>query len=120
MEKQKVEMFLAQNAKFLPQAKIQQLKDVLSKIDDEKFVYLQGITMKDPTTVLLFSIFLGAYGVDRFMLGDAGMGVLKLLTCGGCYIWWIIDAINAQDKTRNFNYQNLVKTLSMQGVTGLY
>ena len=49
--------------------------------------------MKDKTTAIILSIFLGWLGVDRFYLGYTGLGILKLLTCGGWGVWWVIDII---------------------------
>lgn len=48
---------------------------------------------KDWLTTLLLSIFLGSLGVDRFYLGSIGLGILKLVTCGGAGVWALIDII---------------------------
>lgn len=42
---------------------------------------------------LACSIVFGAFGVDRFIMGHIGLGILKLLTGGFGGIWWIVDII---------------------------
>ncbi len=42
---------------------------------------------------LIMSILFGSFGVDRFIMGHIGLGILKLITLGGCGIWWLIDLI---------------------------
>jgi TM2 domain-containing membrane protein YozV len=52
-----------------------------------------GYSDKEWMPALLLSLFVGVLGIDRFYLGYTGLGVLKLLTLGGCGIWALIDLI---------------------------
>ncbi len=42
---------------------------------------------------LIMSIVFGCLGVDRFLMGHVGLGILKLITLGGCGVWWLVDLI---------------------------
>jgi len=48
---------------------------------------------KDWAIAVLLSFYLGWLGIDRFYLGYTGLGVLKLVTLGGCGFWALVDAI---------------------------
>lgn len=48
---------------------------------------------KNKLTAILLSVFVGGLGIDRFYLGYTGLGVVKLLTCGGFGIWALIDLV---------------------------
>ena len=48
---------------------------------------------KDWLSTLLISFLVGWFGIDRFYLGYTGLGILKLITFGGCGIWYVVDLI---------------------------
>jgi RNA polymerase subunit RPABC4/transcription elongation factor Spt4 len=65
---------------------------------------------RDWIVTLILSLFVGEFGVDRFYTGYIGLGILKLLTFGGCGIWWLIDVILiATGKYKDSDGRPLVK-----------
>lgn len=110
MDQQKIDMYIMTNQKYFPQDKMVYLKDKLTTMDESKFSLLASIELKDPSTLLLVSIFVGVLGIDRFMLGETGMGILKLLTGGCCGILAIVDWFTVTKRTKELNF-NKVMTL---------
>jgi len=111
MEAQKVDMFIMSNSKFFESHQINFIRERLLAIDDSKWAMISTLQLKDPTTSLIVSILAGAFGIDRFMIGDTGIGVGKLLTCGGFGIWTIIDWFMIQKATRDKNMEKIQQFL---------
>lgn len=53
----------------------------------------EDVSDKEWLVTLLLAFFLGVFGVHRFYTGHTGIGVVQLLTLGGCGIWSFIDFI---------------------------
>lgn len=111
LDQQKIDMYIMTNQKYFPEEKIVYLKDRLRTMDEEKFSLISTIEMKKPTTLLLVSIFLGTLGIDRFMLGDTGMGILKLLTAGCCGILTIVDWFTVSKRTKDLNFNKVMSLI---------
>jgi TM2 domain-containing membrane protein YozV len=111
MESQKVDMFIMSNGKYFESHQLMPIRDRLLQVDDSRWSVLQTLQFKEPTTSLIISIIAGNLGVDRFMIGDTGMGVGKLLTCGGLGIWAIVDWFLIQGATREKNFAKLAQVL---------
>lgn len=110
MDIQKVDTFLMANQNKFEAAQIPVIRDKLLSLDDSRFNVLMATELKDPTTALILSICLGGLGIDRFYIGDIGLGVLKLLTAGVCGIMAIVDWCIIMSKTREKNF-NLIMSI---------
>jgi hypothetical protein len=107
VDKQKIDFFIMSNKDNFPVDKLPVIQQALSRMDENTFNNISMLQFKSPMTALLLSIFCGSLGVDRFYLGDTGLGIGKLLTAGGCGIWAIIDWFKIQDATRQKNFAQL-------------
>lgn len=111
MDAQKVDMFIMANGKFFEGHLIPQIRERLLQLDDSQWAMIQALQFKDPTTSLIVSLLGGNLGIDRFLIGDTGLGVGKLLTCGGLGIWAIIDWFMIMGATREKNMIKLQQSL---------
>lgn len=107
MDGQKVDMFIMTNGKYFESHHVNAIRERLMAIDESKWPMISTAQFKDPTTTLIVSILAGGLGIDRFMIGDTGLGIGKLLTCGGLGIWSIIDWFMIQKATREKNMEKI-------------
>ena len=86
------------------------LQSLTKDLTDEQlqtFAALYNGERKKSDTILIGGVvgLLGIGGVQRFMIGQIGMGILYLLTGGLCYIGTIIDLVNYKKLTFEYNMQ---------------
>lgn len=108
MDKSRVDMYMLTNSKYFETSALPMIRSRLENLSDDSFNLLQTIELKDPTVLLIISIFLGTLGIDRFFIGDIGMGILKLLTGGLCGILTIIDWFLIMKRTKEKNLEKIM------------
>jgi TM2 domain-containing membrane protein YozV len=85
--------------------------------DDElsQFCMIYRSKRKDPQLILILCLLglVGIAGVQRFVIGHIGMGILYFFTGGLCLIGTIIDAINHKELAMEYNAKMITETLSM-------
>lgn len=108
--------FLATNQKRFHTVDMLRIRENLSKMSDQELLMLNATDFKDPTISIVLSVLVGGLGVDRFYIGDVGLGVAKLLTAGGLGIWWIVDMFLIQKKTKDNNAEDYSETVMISQV----
>ncbi|MCI8594379.1 MAG: TM2 domain-containing protein [Oscillospiraceae bacterium] len=102
----KVDSYIMANSQYFPAEKIPYLKEKLKGADDAKFELVISTELKSPTVLLIISLFLGWVGISRFMLGNIGYGIVKILFCW-IFILTIVDWFLIMKKTRECNFNKL-------------
>lgn len=72
---------------------VDQAQTQLSAQDNEELVSPAAGGGKSQLVALILVIFVGGLGIHRFYLGYTSIGIIQLLTLGGCGIWALIDLV---------------------------
>lgn len=107
MEKSKIDQFVMANADKFPETAIMQVREKLEKLDEDKEAILLATPWKSPMVTFMLAFGLGGFGGDRFYMGQTGLGVAKLLTCGGGGIWSLVDLFTAFSRAKQYNLGRL-------------
>jgi TM2 domain-containing membrane protein YozV len=114
---------MAEFYKYLPELQGRELalvQELTKDYDDEKMMNYANVyrtRRKDPQMILLTTLlgFIVVAGVQRFIVGQIGMGILYLFTAGLCLIGTIIDAVNYQNLAFEYNQKVAQETALMIG-----
>lgn len=120
MEQKQVDQLIMMNSSKLAPEYVESIRDRLRDMDYAQAAVLFG-NLKDPTLAIILSVVVGSLGVDRFYIGDIGIGVAKLLvgiivgtiSCGTLFwVWWLVDIFLIMGATRKKNCETLLQTLA--------
>ena len=109
------------------------IMNLIPALEGEELIFLQSITRdlsneqlqtfiavyngkrRKTDQVLLGCIlgFFGFAGIQRFMVGQIGMGILFFFTAGFCFIGTIIDLVNHKQLTFKYNQQMARESMAM-------
>ncbi len=111
MDREKINVFLANKSDMFPSESLPMLKERLEQASPEQDMVILATSLTSPTVTLIVSIFVGELGIDRFIIGDVGIGIGKLLLtlcCGIGFIWWLIDLFLIMGATRKKNLKKIL------------
>ncbi len=103
-----VRLFIMSKGKYFDSASIPYIGEKLMQMNETQFMIANSLDYKDPMMMLVISIVGGTFGIDRFMIGDIGIGILKLMTAGLCGIMTVIDWFLIQNRTKEYNMKRFL------------
>ncbi|MBR6894343.1 MAG: TM2 domain-containing protein [Bacteroidaceae bacterium] len=111
MDAEKVNLFIATKGDNFPAESIPMIRERLMNLSSNNEMAIMAMDYTNPVLTIILSVLFGELGIDRFIIGDIGLGIGKLLTGGGCGIWWLIDLFLIMDATKKKNLEKLMMTI---------
>ncbi len=111
MEQEKVLQFLSINKDYFMDDETtdnKEIVDALLKMPESDLVNIMNFPFRKPTIVKAMALF----WMDRAYLGDYRKSILKAITWGGLFVWWVKDVKSAKTRAREYNRKQLVMAAS--------
>jgi TM2 domain-containing membrane protein YozV len=94
------------------------LQQLTNKLADDKlklFISIYNGKRKTAQTILICCLlgFVAFAGIQRFVVGQIGMGILYLFTGGLCLIGTVVDIINHKQLAYEYNQQMALESMAM-------
>lgn len=104
MNENDIILFTINNQNKFPSHRLSIIKERLKGMTSQESIIVTSLDYQDTSMIICLSVLVGYLGIDRMMIGQVLLGVIKLITCGGCFIWTIIDWFIIGNLTKEYNY----------------
>lgn len=104
MNENDIILFTINNQNKFPPHRLSIIKERLKGMTSQESIIVTSLDYQDTSMIICLSVLVGYLGIDRMMIGQVLLGVIKLITCGGCFIWTIIDWFIIGNLTKEYNY----------------
>ena len=94
---------------------IQTLVGPMSDYEAQQFASIYRSRRREPMLILVTTIigFFGVAGIQRFIVGQIGLGILYFFTAGLCFVGTIIDLINYKRLAYEYNVREAQQVIAM-------
>ena len=108
VDPQKVEMYILSHKNYFPSNKLIYLKTKMLNLDEKEFDLIYFTKLKSPDLIFLVSVFFGVFGIDRFMIKDIAIAILKLFTFSLCLTLWFYDLFTIAERVKKINFETII------------
>lgn len=105
--------FLIEHKNYFHEFDLDFLKGDLESLSKEELKLFMETNFVNPNVNFAVSILTNVLGVDRFVIGQTDIGLLKLLTAGGLGVWAIIDWFQIKELTQEYNFNKALEIIEI-------
>jgi serine/threonine protein kinase len=107
---QELNLFFITKQDYFPKELVHFMKEDLVSVNNNIYHAISSFEYKNPNTMFWAAFPGGIFGIDRFLLGETGLGILKLVFGVVTYgIWVIVDCFTIKKRTRKYNYERYLE-----------